>query len=141
MTKNQVPACEKNRQAGKFNKRFLNWLIISYCCFIILVSVALVDTAVRLNKIHFLGIRSDHLLHVLLFIPWMLLVRWRWPERKNVAVFCLALAAGLLMTGISEGLQLFIPYRSCSFLDMLADSTGLGIGAAAFLMRRKTNTQ
>jgi len=122
----------------QISRRKLDWLIIGYLSLVVIVLTASIHPVVRLNKIKVLSIRSDYLLHALLLIPWMILAAWRWGAgSRGRSAFWLALAAGILMTGFLEGLQLAIPYRSASNNDLLANIAGLTIGALISLRWHK----
>jgi uncharacterized membrane protein YhaH (DUF805 family) len=64
------------------SKRILNWLIIGFVLIIMALSVAPTNSIkqVNLGSTLVLSIRSDYLLHVLLFLPWMVLISWRWKD-------------------------------------------------------------
>jgi uncharacterized membrane protein YhaH (DUF805 family) len=64
------------------SKRILNWLIIGFVLIIMALSVAPTNSIkqVNLGSTWVLSIRSDYLLHVLLFLPWMVLISWRWKD-------------------------------------------------------------
>lgn len=112
----------------KLSVRILNWLIIVYVSTIMALSAAMINTKATLNRTWVLHIRLDHLLHALLFIPWMVLLHWRWKEKRSVGFFMLALGAGFLLAVISEGAQLVLPYRAFNVFDLLSNCVGLVIG-------------
>jgi VanZ family protein len=109
----------------------LNLLIIAYVLAILILSVASINAngLSSLSSTRVLNIRSDYLLHVLLFIPWMVLISLRWKEKKGVGFFILALLAGLLLATISEVGQYVVPYRSFNVFDLISNCVGLVIGA------------
>jgi VanZ family protein len=114
----------------KLSNRTLNRLIIGYLLLVVFVLTASIHPVARLNKIKILAIRLDYLLHFLLFIPWMILARWRWARgEREKSVFLLAAGAGLFLAGFSEVIQIFVPYRSFSLHDFAANGIGLLIGA------------
>jgi glycopeptide antibiotics resistance protein len=108
--------------------RNINWLLIGYCFMILVLSVVTINGSGSLIKIKLLGLRSDYLLHLLLFIPWMMLARWRWPDRNGLGFNQFAIVAGLLLATISEGVQYFLPYRTFNVYDLLSNCVGLMIG-------------
>jgi len=110
------------------NKRILTWLIIVYVSTIMALSAAMINTKAALNRTYVLSLRLDYLLHALQFIPWMVLIRWRWKEKKSVGFFLLALGAGLALAAVSEVVQLVLPYRSFNSIDLLANCVGLVLG-------------
>jgi len=89
------------------------------------------------SRVYFLNLRADHLLHMLLFVPWMVLVRLHlYSERvagaaRNKAAL-LWLALGLALAAGAEGLQYWVPYRSFNPLDLAGNLTGVLLGALAF---------
>lgn len=113
----------------KFSVRKLNWLIIGYCSIIIFLSVVSMNGSNALNKIKILGLRSDYLLHVILFVPWMVLAKWRWKGIKGKKIFWFALAGGIVFAGITEVVQVFVPDRSFNVIDLLVNSLGIVAGA------------
>lgn len=114
----------------KISKRQLDWLIIGYLILVVFVLTASIHPVVRLNKIRILEIRLDYILHFILFIPWMILARWRWArgEREQM-IFYLAAGAGLFLAGLTEIIQIYVPYRSFSSNDFTANSLGIFVGA------------
>jgi VanZ family protein len=114
----------------KLTNRTLNWLIVVYLVFVVFILTTSIHPVVRLNKIKVFSIRLDYLLHFLLFIPWMILARWRWAGMdRNRAVFYWAAGAGLFLAGLTEVIQIFVPYRSFSLHDFAANSLGIAFGA------------
>jgi glycopeptide antibiotics resistance protein len=115
----------------KYLVRLLNWLIVAYALAILILSVAPTNSIkqVNLSSTYLLSIRSDYLLHVLLFLPWMGLISWRFKEHKSAKFFMKALAAGLLLALLSEGIQLFIPGRAFNPVDLMANWIGVAAGA------------
>jgi glycopeptide antibiotics resistance protein len=127
--------------------RIINWPIVAYAMAILILSVAPTNSIkqVDLGSTWVLSIRSDYLLHVLLFLPWMVLVSWRWREKRGAVFFVKALTAGLFLAVISEGVQYWLPYRQFNLVDLGANGVGLAIGAliaglgrAKRLARQKT---
>jgi glycopeptide antibiotics resistance protein len=115
----------------KLSKRTLNWLITSYVLAIMVLSVVAINSnkQINLSSTWVLSIRSDYLLHTLLFIPWMVLISWRWNKMKGAGFFIKAMGAGLLLATVSEVIQLFIPARAFNPVDLLANCIGIMIGA------------
>ncbi|MCJ7482508.1 MAG: VanZ family protein [Thermodesulfovibrionales bacterium] len=113
----------------KFSARMINWLIIVYCSVILLISVVSLNGSTALNKSKTIGLRTDYLLHVLLFIPWMVLAKWRLKGINSNIYFWFALGVGIIFAGFSEVVQIFVPDRSFNVIDLLANSLGIVIGA------------
>jgi VanZ family protein len=76
---------------------------------------------------------SDVVSNVLLFVPWGLLYasraegRGRGPVRATVGAAC----GGLALSGAVELAQLFLPSRTTSLIDLVNDTAGSVLGAAA----------
>lgn len=105
-------------------------MIIGYCATILFLSVTAINGSFSLNKSKTFGLRTDYLLHVLLFIPWMVLVQWRWgKDGKRIKWFWISLGAGLIIAGVSALVQLLLPYRTFNIFDFMANSLGIVIGA------------
>lgn len=113
-------------------KKKLKYFFITYAFLIIVLAVIPLDNSTHLEKITVIHFRTDHLLHVAIFIPW--------------AFFCIKMnhnlllwfVGGILYAAISEGLQCLVPYRSCNISDMLANMIGVVIGFIIFVSIRKT---
>jgi len=71
--------------------------------------------------------RSDSFAHAVLFFPWSFFILSFKKIRWNIWIL-IGLAFGILM----EFVQYFIPYRSFSFMDMLADAVGIVLGMIVF---------
>ncbi len=52
-------------------------------------------------------------------------------RKKRSTALWICLAVGIIYAGLDELHQLFIPGRECEFLDFLADTIGVLIGAAS----------
>ncbi len=102
------------------------------------------DSAVRYRipmlRVEIYSIREYHLLHVLGFMPWMILVWFylnnidsKGPMRlKQVLLW---LCAGLLLAVFTEVIQNWIPYRNYSRVDLILNMAGVMLGALVFLRR------
>ena len=89
------------------------------------------------SRVYILNLRADHLMHLLLFLPWMVLVRLHLDSegaagaaRKKAALLWLAL--GLALAAGAEGLQYWVPYRTLNPLDLAGNLSGVLLGALAF---------
>jgi glycopeptide antibiotics resistance protein len=111
-------------------KRASKLAMIAYCSAILLLSVLKINGSSSMGKSRLAGFRSDYLLHVLLFVPFMMLARWHWGrEGGNRSWFYAALVAGFALAGFSEGVQRFLPYRMFNLKDLGANCLGMVIGA------------
>jgi len=102
-------------------------IFIAYAVLIIVLAVIPLGNSKQLDETIIFHFRADHILHVAIFIPW--------------AFFCIKLKqyiplwflGGILYAAISEGIQCWIPYRSCNINDMLANMIGVVAGFFIFI--------
>ncbi len=113
----------------KCSVRILNWLIIGYWSLVLFLSVISMNGSNGLNSSKMLGFRADYLVHVLLFVPWMILAKWRWNGIAGKSIFWLALGLGIVFAGISEVIQIVVPYRTFNVMDLAANCLGIVVGA------------
>jgi len=86
--------------------------------------------AFPLNNNHILHIRLDHLVHAIIFIPWVVLiwlvtrVNFRTVPLKATIylILCLLFAAAM------EFVQYFLHYRTFTIYDLLANGVGVILG-------------
>ena len=80
---------------------------------------------------------NDKLAHLLTFAGLAFLAHAGWPQQG----FAPRLWLPLLAYGLAiEGLQSFVPGRSCSLFDWLADAAGLALyGALAWALGRRNS--
>lgn len=107
-------------------------IFIVYAVLIIVLAVIPIGNSDVLTHTSIISFRADHILHAMLFIPWGF---FSIKIRKDLPLWFLW---GLLYAAISEGIQYFIPYRSCNVSDMIANMIGVGIGFIIFISIRKT---
>ena len=112
-------------------------------CMLVLVS-AVIKIGSALDKevgIGELKVRMDHLLHALAyFIFSMYYITGRYlglklfEKRRHVFFFFLLFLLGLL----AEGLQIWVPYRSFSLMDLLSNLVGIaaGWGVTEYALRK-----
>ena len=88
-----------------------------------------------LNNTYILNIRFDYLVHIFLFIPWMLL--WKLYSKTsfhhNIGKTFGVISIGLLFAFGSELIQYFLPYRTFNINDLMANIAGIGIGIIFFI--------
>jgi len=79
---------------------------------------------------------NDKVSHILAFIALSFLLDFSFPDRRfNLREVMVLLGFGLLI----ECVQYFIPYRSCSLLDLGADGIGIALyGVPTRLLRNST---
>jgi VanZ family protein len=68
----------------------------------------------------------------------MLAVFALYPRARGAAAVLLALSAGVLLSGIMEAVQTFLPNRVASNLDLLGNSVGAAVGALAGILLTRT---
>ena len=112
-------------------------------CLLVLFS-AVIKIGGNLDKkigIGELRVRMDHLLHALAyFIFSMYYIAGRYiglklfKKRKHIFFFFVLFVLGLL----AEGLQIWIPYRSFSLMDLLSNLVGIGMGYLVTIFSVKT---
>jgi glycopeptide antibiotics resistance protein len=109
---------------------------IAFVIYLISVIILLIlpanDTGIKLN-FSFLGIRSDHWIHAIMFIPFMILCSMNF-NRKNFFIF---LFFAISFASFCESLHYFLPYRSFDIHDFYANIIGVLIGSFTFLWKPK----
>jgi hypothetical protein len=107
-------------------------------CFFVYVSVILllmlIPTGTQINLNHSIyGFRADHIIHSMLFVPYMLLIGL---INKTLPLFDLIKKKLLVALGfgaLCETFHLFLPYRSFSIFDYFANCFGITIGLLLFI--------
>jgi hypothetical protein len=117
----------------KYLSILLSKLYFVYLIVLILLFVLPTKGTVRLNP-SILGIRTDWFIHSMLFIPYYGLY---FLYRKEKMQFKQAVKTGILFAAFCESLHLWIPYRSFSGLDFVANICGLTIGILGFRLVQK----
>jgi len=85
-------------------------------------------------------LRADYLLHMAIFLPWMILI-WLYLNKRNVTgsvrfkKALLWLTAGVVLAVFAEGIQFYLPHRSFNIMDVLANVTGVVLGSAVFVVK------
>lgn len=110
------------------------WSRLLFVLYILTVLTLLIiptdKTGIKLDK-YFLGIRTDHYIHALLFAPFMVFCRLLFDPKK----FLLFLFIGIAFCSFCESLHYFIPYRQFSITDFYANCCGMLIGSLIFRLR------
>lgn len=118
--------------SGKIMLRSATGNLFVYAILLLILYSIPFNSQVTLNEHHVAGMRLDHLLHLLLFIPIPLLVR-KTLFRNPVRVTLLLVLAAVIV----EGMHLIVPERSFSVFDIFANVTGILIGTGvSFLVKR-----
>ncbi len=108
----------------KYFSLFFSKIYFVYLIVLIVLFVLPTKGTVRLNPT-ILGIRTDLFIHSMLFIPYY---AFYVLYRKEKMQFKQAIFSGVLFAAFCESLHLWIPYRSFSSLDFVANVCGLTIG-------------
>jgi len=74
-------------------------------------------------------IRMDYLVHVFLFLPFLLLIKLAYP----ISNFFWILAIGIIFAGFCEGIQYLLPYRSFNVNDLIANGVGIILGVSLLI--------
>ncbi|HEX2530605.1 MAG TPA: VanZ family protein [Burkholderiaceae bacterium] len=83
--------------------------------------------------------RFDVITNVIAYAPFgTLMVFALYPKVRHAPALILALLAGALLSGVMEAAQTFLPNRVSSNLDLIANSAGVFIGAAAGVLLTRT---
>lgn len=83
----------------------------------------------QLNHNYVVQIRLDYVSHMLLFIPWALLVGYGWElHKKGRTRFGLSFLLALAFAAFCEYLQLLLPYRTFNINDLVSNMLGIIIG-------------
>ena len=103
-------------------------LFFIYISCILLLLVLPLNGTINLSEVYF-GFRSDHIVHCLIFTPFMLLcylgkVAIEWKR---------IISYGYLFATFCESLHLVIPYRNASIFDFFANC--IGITLSIFILR------
>lgn len=117
----------------KYFSLFFSKIYFVYLIVLIVLFVLPTKGTVRLNPT-ILGIRTDLFIHSMLFTPYYGLY---FLYRKEKMLFKQAIITGLLFAAFCESLHLWIPYRSFSGLDFLANICGLTIGVLVVIVFQK----
>jgi len=77
-----------------------------------------------LTNTYIVKIRLDYLGHIIIFLPFLFLVKqvYSFP-------FLLMLLAGLVFAGFCEGFQYLLPYRSFNVNDLISNMVGIILGS------------
>jgi len=100
------------------------FLFIYVVGMLILVVLPLNDTkASFLSDTYVVKLRLDYLVHVIVFLPFILLVKLSYSMD-----LLKGLLLGLVFAGICEGIQYLLPYRSFNVNDLIANVIGIIVG-------------
>jgi VanZ family protein len=107
-------------------------ILLLYPILIFLIAILpLNNKEAAINHTYLLSFRLDHIIHALLFFPWMALpVLFSAKKIISKGMFSTLpwFFWGLLLALCSEGVQYFLSYRSFTLPDLLSNLFGLLLG-------------
>jgi glycopeptide antibiotics resistance protein len=109
-------------------KQWMLFLFISYLLAILLLTLLPMHKVEQVGEDFFGDFRIDYLVHVLLFLPWIL---FRCLFFKNGKLLWAIL--GICFAIATELMQYYLPYRSFNPYDMLFNVVGLLLGYLVFM--------
>lgn len=107
---------------------------------VLLVMLPINDKGSKLNHTYLLTIRMDYICHALLFSPWMYC--FRFFSRLQAAGYLHKAAwffSGLCFSAAVELIQYFLPYRTLNVKDLVANGSGVVLGAIVMAISEKIN--
>ena len=119
------------------NKKIIFYILIFYALCIVILCILPLNTKSELNHFNIIGFRADHFFHSLMFTPFLPMMWFGNMDGGNKKRLFLLIGLGFLFAISTETLQLFIPYRSFTFNDVMANCIGVALGAFVFIIKRK----
>lgn len=114
-------------KSSTYKKLFYTYI----CCIIILLIIPLNGT-INLTHVYF-GFRSDHIVHSLIFLPFMFLCFLSQVVETSINL----LIIGFLFAAFCETLHVFIPYRNASIFDFYANCIGITSSFVLFKLAQR----
>jgi glycopeptide antibiotics resistance protein len=114
------------------NKNFRLLGLLYLLSVLVLLTIPTNDTGIDLD-FHIFGIRSDHYIHAILFLPFMVFFKLIFKDTP----FVIALFLGVFFASFCESLHYFLPYREFSIQDFFANMTGILLGSLSYLILRE----
>jgi VanZ family protein len=108
------------------NRKYILWLFWIYV--IVIFIIAVIPGQVPL------GSENDKINHLLAFFVFMILACLSYGKTNPVFL----ILAGLLYGILIEIVQLFVPFRTFSYLDIASDLAGLALGWLVRILARHT---
>jgi len=107
-------------------------LFFTYITIVVLLLVLPLNGTLRLSNVYF-GFRSDHIVHCFIFTPFISLcfLGKLTPTTRRLLVF------GYTFASFCEFLHVFIPYRTASIFDLLANYIGVTISFLLFKLAQR----
>ena len=113
----------------KLTENNFKFLFYSYIATILLLLVLPLNGTINLTNVYF-GFRSDHIVHCLLFTPFISLCYLSVTTQKTGKL----LVYGYVFAAFCETLHIFIPYRNASIFDFFANCIGISVGYLVFFV-------
>ena len=107
-------------------------LFFIYITIIVLLLVLPLNGTFRLSNVYF-GFRSDHIVHCFIFAPFMVLCYLG----RIATLPRILIIYGFTFASFCEFLHIFIPYRTASIFDLLANYLGVTIGFLVFKLAQR----
>lgn len=116
------------------NKVLHRFIFITYFIIVLVLHIIKANDLKDLNN-YFLGIRVDHWMHAIMFLPLGFLVKFNF--QRNGSIIIVSVIAGIFF----EIVQYFLPYRTFELSDSLSDYTGIiiGLGLHYLLFEKREN--
>ena len=124
----------------------MNYLKLIALYVIVVLILHLIPTStgngVALSSRVILFVRADYLLHLIMFVPLMILV-WLYLNKENITGVTrfnhalLWLVAGIFFAVILEAIHFLLPHRSFNPVDLILNVSGVILGALIFLWEPK----
>ena len=76
-----------------------------------------------LSDTYVVKLRLDYLVHIIIFLPFLFLVKLSYPMP-----LLKLLILGFIFAGFCEGIQYLLPYRSFNINDLIANMAGIVLG-------------
>ena len=86
----------------------------------------------KFNNIYLLELRADYIVHVMIFMPWMIFHGVVFEQMNFLKWMCL----GFIFSFLMECIQYFLPYRTFNINDAVANEAGIAIGSLAVLIKK-----
>ncbi len=118
----------------KFTGVIYKKLFYFYISCIIILLVLPLNGTIKLTDVYF-GFRSDHIVHSLIFLPFMFLCFLGQITLKTLK----SLIIGYSFAAFCESLHLFIPYRNASIYDFYANCFGITLSFLLFKLAQRMN--
>ncbi len=112
------------------------YIILPWIYLLTVITLLVIPTSgkIKLNE-YFLGIRTDHFIHAILFFPSAILFYARAVVLKRELRLIKSLIVGILFCAFCESLHYILPYRSFDPADFVANAVGMSVGFFIILFK------